>query len=105
MSDNIEAMKISSEFLRQRLQEHISANERCFLICNSIIQEKMKVPIGSCFGEKFHRKCWEFGYSLSTKEYKIVVFVGSPLSHGAIYTLGSETWRHTTSSFFPYELS
>ncbi|KAH7858420.1 hypothetical protein Vadar_023674 [Vaccinium darrowii] len=115
VSDCTEAMKIPRAALYQKttamnwstsggLVAILMPTDNCCYICNPILGEEIKVTMGPYFGKKmFWTAWWGFGYSFSTKEYKLILFA-SPISKGltqeekdvvlgAIYTLGSESWR------------
>ncbi|KAH7858538.1 hypothetical protein Vadar_025095 [Vaccinium darrowii] len=121
VSDYTEAMKIPRAALYRRITTYqkttamnwftsgglvaiLMRTENCCYICNPILGEEIKVAMGPYFGKKmFQMVWWGFGYSFSTKEYKLILFA-SPISKGltqeekdvvlgAIYTLGSESWR------------
>ncbi|GAV61423.1 F-box domain-containing protein/FBA_3 domain-containing protein [Cephalotus follicularis] len=74
---------------------YYKTRERNFYVCNPVIGEHIRVPP---YANRKHDYVWGFGYSLSTKEYKIVKFgyegdYRSLSFYGAIYTLGSNYWK------------
>ncbi|KAA8534268.1 hypothetical protein F0562_031785 [Nyssa sinensis] len=123
--DNIEGMKIPYADLGRRirydswfttcastggLMAYFKFIKKCYFICNPIIGEEVEVPMVPYDFYKEHSgpTWWGFGYSLSTKEYKLV-HIGLPILYddpkgivwGVIYTLGSKSWRVIPHVPFP----